>query len=418
MTTSPLRVLLAGLNYSPEPTGIAPYTSGLARGLAARGHEVHVLTTFPHYPQWRIAPGYRGWSMQETLQDVDVRRLRHYIPRGRNGIERALSEWTFGARVVGSRWDSPDVVIGVSPALIGSAMTVVRGIGGWRRPAVGLIIQDLYSAGLAETRTASGHLGKIMTSLESWSARRADGVSVIHDRFKQRVSSSLRVPESDIAVVRNWTHVPAVPDFDSDMVRQQLGWGGKQVVLHAGAMGDKQALGNVVEAARFSQSQGWNLHFVLMGDGNQRRTLEAQGRDIASLQFLDPLPDEDYGRAMRAADALLVNEKPGIVEMAVPSKLTSYFSTGVPVLAATEPTSTTADEITASGAGIRIQPGDPRGLAEAAKVLCGDKMRAAELGAAGPRYCSDVLSEEQAIDGYEAWIRDLMVRARVRRGEA
>ncbi|MBD0321819.1 MAG: glycosyltransferase WbuB, partial [Aldersonia sp.] len=48
-----MRVKIVGINYAPETTGIAPYTSGLADGLAARGHRVEVLTGQPHYPQWR-----------------------------------------------------------------------------------------------------------------------------------------------------------------------------------------------------------------------------------------------------------------------------------------------------------------------------------------------------------------------------
>ncbi|MCW1840409.1 hypothetical protein [Prosthecomicrobium hirschii] len=33
----PLRILVLGLNYAPEPVGIAVYTTGLAEALAARG---------------------------------------------------------------------------------------------------------------------------------------------------------------------------------------------------------------------------------------------------------------------------------------------------------------------------------------------------------------------------------------------
>ena len=52
-----MRVLIVGINYSPELTGIGPYTAGLAEHLAARGDEVTVITGLPHYPDWRIAAG-------------------------------------------------------------------------------------------------------------------------------------------------------------------------------------------------------------------------------------------------------------------------------------------------------------------------------------------------------------------------
>ncbi len=50
-----MRVLIVGINYSPELTGIGPYTAGLAEHLASRGDDVTVITGLPHYPDWRIA---------------------------------------------------------------------------------------------------------------------------------------------------------------------------------------------------------------------------------------------------------------------------------------------------------------------------------------------------------------------------
>src|SRR4051812_28645577 len=55
-----VKVLVVGLNYRPEPTGIAPYTAAFCEGLVERGHQVRVLTTMPHYPEWRVGEGYGG----------------------------------------------------------------------------------------------------------------------------------------------------------------------------------------------------------------------------------------------------------------------------------------------------------------------------------------------------------------------
>ena len=42
------KVLILGLNYAPEHTGIAPYTAGIAQGLS-RDYDVQVVTAHPHY---------------------------------------------------------------------------------------------------------------------------------------------------------------------------------------------------------------------------------------------------------------------------------------------------------------------------------------------------------------------------------
>jgi glycosyltransferase involved in cell wall biosynthesis len=191
-------------------------------------------------------------------------------------------------------------------------------------------------------------------------------------------------------------------------MRRQLGWGDDEtVVLHSGAMGVKQGLETVVEAARLADAQSRPIRFVLLGDGGRRRILEESAAGCRSLQFVDPLPGDAYAQALHAADILLVNEKPGLVEMAVPSKLTSYFSTGRPVVAATEATSTTAAEVAASGAGVRIEPGAPDLLLRTCINLGSDPDRSQTLGARGPAYCATVLAEDAALDAYDAWVRTL-----------
>jgi hypothetical protein len=117
-----------------------------------------------------------------------------------------------------------------------------------------------------------------------------------------------------------------------------------------------------------------------------------------------------------AADILLVNERPGVAQMAVPSKLTSYFTSGKPILAATDAVGLTAQEITASGAGVRVPADRPDLLLSEAVRLGTDRAFAAELGEAGRRYSAAVLSADTALDHYERWVVDLAdMRRRPRR---
>ena len=58
-----MRILIHGINFSPELTGIGKYSGELAHWLAAQGHEVRVVTAPPYYPQWRVAEGFVNfWS--------------------------------------------------------------------------------------------------------------------------------------------------------------------------------------------------------------------------------------------------------------------------------------------------------------------------------------------------------------------
>ncbi len=408
-----MKALIVGLNYAPEPSGNAPYTTKLSQGLTRRGVSVKVLTGYPHYPEWKIADGYTGRSMEECLGDVAVKRLRTTVPQRPNGLGRLIMELTFGLRTMVERWDRPDVVLVVSPALFSAAFAILRAR--LFRIPVGIWVQDLYSKGVEETGDAGSPLASVMKRLESAILNAADGVSVIHERFRTHVINDLGVPAHRVRVIRNWTHVQHQHSFDRSEARERFGWAATDfVALHAGNMGVKQGLENLIDTARLAGRSGSDVRFVLLGNGNQRRILESKGADIDRLQFLEPLPDRDYSEALRSADVLLVNERPGVREMSVPSKLTSYFVTGLPIIAATEAGSATAHELSAAGAGIRAESGSPGDLVAAIERLREDPDSAKNFGAAGQQYSDRVLTEEVAVDSYVEWLSDLASRQRSR----
>jgi glycosyltransferase involved in cell wall biosynthesis len=136
----------------------------------------------------------------------------------------------------------------------------------------------------------------------------------------------------------------------------------------------------------------------LVGEGGERRRLEQYATGVERITFVDPLSDEDFRFALAAADVLLVNEKPGVSGMALPSKLTSYFDAARPIVAATDPDGITASEVAAADAGIVVRAGDPGALLDAILSLREDKSAASRYAANGKRYREDVLGEEEAID--------------------
>lgn len=393
-------VTLLGVNYPPEPTGISPYTGAVARGLTERGYRTQVVTTHPHYPEWSVAAGYGQWSRSELLDGVRVHRVLHYVPRKPSGLRRLLSELSFGGRLIAARWGRPSAVIAVSPALFSSAMAAIKHVLFLRRVPFVVWVQDLYWLGLAETGQNVGRAGIIIRAAERWLLRRATKVVVIHDRFKARVVEDFGVDASRVEVIRNWTHLPQSGPIDRTAARARRGWGTETVVLHAGNMGVKQGLDNVLDAAQLAADAGENIRFVLLGNGAERGRLLEASRSIPTVEFIPPLPDVEFAEAMAAADVLLVNEKVGVSEMAVPSKLTSYFSTGRPVLAATDIRGITADEIRVAEGGVVVEAGRPEQLLAAALALGEEPERARELGANGRRYRETVLDETFAIDQF------------------
>ncbi len=159
MTRQRVRIAIVGINYAPESIGIAPYTTLLASGLAARGHEVQVLTGFPHYPEWARRDGTFRFRSEEVENLVHIGRFGHYVPRRATTSGRVAMETTFGLQVLLARWNEPEVVLVVSPPLLAAGISAVRARLSRPRPAIGVIVHDLYGRGGRGDRGGHGQTG-------------------------------------------------------------------------------------------------------------------------------------------------------------------------------------------------------------------------------------------------------------------
>jgi len=48
-----MKILVYGINYSPELTGIGKYTGEMVEWMASQGHDVRVITAPPYYRSGR-----------------------------------------------------------------------------------------------------------------------------------------------------------------------------------------------------------------------------------------------------------------------------------------------------------------------------------------------------------------------------
>ncbi|TDC24195.1 glycosyltransferase WbuB [Streptomyces sp. 8K308] len=384
------RLLLVSTNYAPEQAGIGPYAAQLAEHWAAeRQAEVHVLAGMPHYPSWRVDPAYRGkWRGVDSRAGVLIHRRRHTVPPRQTAARRALYEATILAHGVLAppRMGRPDLVVAQVPSLAGGllAARIARRHGVPYLP----IVQDLMGAAAEQSGISGGGLVAGATAaVERRMLRDATLVGVIHESFRDRVTA-LGVPEDRIRLVPNWSHV-AGPSAPRSKTRAGLGWPEEQtVLLHSGNMGLKQGLEVLIETARHAPE----LRVVLMGDGSQRDRLVELAAGLPNVDFLPPAPDAEFPDVLAAADALVVTQRATVLDMSLPSKLTSYFVAGRPVIASVAARGGTAQEIRRSAAGTLVPPEDPAALAEAARELAADPAAADAMGARGADYARTHLS--------------------------
>lgn len=387
-------ILIVGINYRPETSGIAPYTTDFAEFAASAGHSTTVITGFPHYPAWRLPAGEHRWRIAETRGGVRVLRRRHYVPQSQSAARRALYEGSFLVHGALSRPERPDAVFGVIPSLSGGLLA--RLFAARAGAPYGLIVQDLMAPAARQSGIRGGsRVAGATFFVERWAMARAHTVATASESFRPYLRE-LGVDERRILDLPNWTHV-GQPTADRADTRERLGWpADRTVVLHAGNMGLKQGLEQVIEAARRADALAAPALFVLMGDGNQRAALESKAQGVERIRFLPFQPEDEVGNVLHAADVLLVSERASVIDMSLPSKLTSYFAAGRPIVAAVPSEGSTAREIQRSQAGIVIPTGDPDGLNRVVAELCADPDRARTLGSAGQSYAASSLDLSSA----------------------
>lgn len=406
-----MHILLVAMNYAPEPTGIAPFNTGLAEHLADAGHRVTVLTTFPHYPAWRLAEGDRGqWLRCEQRNGVSIFRCRGYIPSRRSTLRRIAydSALVAPALLLGLRLPRPDVVLAVSPPL---QLALAAGLlARWHRARFLLQVKDL----VPDVAIALGLLRHPLSVraarwLERLVYRRAECILTICPGFCENLRGK-GVPGEKLLLLPDWIDTEAIrPLPRQNAFRRELGITEDTfVILHSGNMGAKQKLENVLYAAeRVADSL---ILFLLVGDGSERSQLEqaAHRRRLPNVRFLPLQPAGRLAEMLAAADVLLLNQAAAIVDMVIPSKLLTYLAAGRPVVAAIHEASEAANLIRAAGCGAVVPPEDPEALAGTLlQLVRSDKLRH-RFGEAGRRYATEHFDRRRVLARYEEFFAGLM----------
>jgi glycosyltransferase involved in cell wall biosynthesis len=404
-------LLLISTNYAPEQTGIGPYATQIAEHWAQRHQfEVHVLAGLPHYPAWRTDDAYRGvWRTVERRAGVRVHRRRHTVPPKQTAVRRALYEASIlahGLLAPPRTGGPPHAVVAQLPSLAGG-MLAARLARRHRVPFVP-VVQDLMGAAAAQSGIrGGGRAASTAAAVEGRVLRQATLVGVIHESFAERVAA-MGVRRDRIRLVPNWSHV-ARPSQDRARTRALLGWGEEStVVLHSGNMGLKQGLEVLVEAARLAP----HIRVVLMGDGSRRQQLRGLAAGLPNVEFLPPADEADFTDVLAAADVLVVTQRASVRDMSVPSKLTSYFTSGRPVVGSVAGDGGTAAELRRSKAAVLVPPEAPQALVDAVSALAKDPESATRIGAEGPRYVETHLSSKAGLARVTALLEEALGKDR------
>ncbi|HCB2601908.1 TPA: colanic acid biosynthesis fucosyltransferase WcaI [Citrobacter koseri] len=341
-----MRILVYGINYSPELTGIGKYTGEMVEWMVREGHEVRVITAPPYYPQWKVGEQYSSWRYRREEGAATVWRCPLYVPTQPSTLKRLLHLGSFALSsffplMAQRRW-KPDRIIGVVPTLFCTpGMRLLAKLSGARTL---LHIQDyevdaMLGLGLAG-QGKSGKVARLAAAFERSGLHNVDNVSTI-SRSMMNKAQEKGVAADKVIFFPNWSEVARFRDVtasDAARLRQTLGVpDDKKIILYSGNIGEKQGLENVIDAAERLTDRPWL--FVIVGQGGGKARLEkmARERGLDNVKFYPLQPYEALPALLKMGDCHLVVQKRGAADAVLPSKLTNILAVGGNAVITAEP---------------------------------------------------------------------------------
>ncbi|MDI1235350.1 MAG: WcaI family glycosyltransferase [bacterium] len=406
MENTKKRILIIGINYSPELTGIGKYTGEMLEWLAENGYLCTVITSFPYYPNWKVQEPYSGRLFKKEIYkngDIIVYRCPFYVPENPSGLKRMIHEASFFASSFFQiipllfKQKNQHIFCIAPPFHLGFLALFYKFFKGGK---INYHIQDLQIEAARDLKVVnSNFIFNILFGMEKFILKRVDSISSISVGMRKKISDkTARV----ILNFPNWVDTNKFfPISDKDKIKTI--WGYKhsdKIVLYSGSIGEKQGLEALIDIA-IQCLNHTDINFIICGNGPNRQNLEnlAISKGASNLKFMPLQSNEKFNEFLNLADIHLVLQKSEASDLVMPSKLTTILASGGLVIATAIEGTSLFNEIFDNKMGIVIPPEDNLKLKEAILQACNQDY--SEIQANAKRYANQFLNMNSILSQME-----------------
>jgi colanic acid biosynthesis glycosyl transferase WcaI len=407
MSNSKLRLVVLCPHFAPDlaPTGVV--MTRIVTELAARGHELHVVTSLPWYRNHAIEPGWGGrlWRTEKT-EWGSIIRVHPFPGKSKSNLLRRAIGFLAFSYAVGIRSVHADGFPFKVDGVLAMSPPLTLGLTGWftkiiRRAPLVFNIQDVFPDAAIQTGAISNK--KIIAAakwLERVSYQRSDAVVLLSQDLRINIANKIDTKYHDrLHVIPNFVDTVAItPQDRMTNYRNELGIGDQLVVMYAGNVGFSQSLNLVVDAAaKFPE-----VAFVINGDGAARKKLQEDCAQLTNVYFGGYQPIERLSEVLATGDIHLVPLRTGLASVSVPSKSYSILAAGRPMLAAIDLNTEIPNMLEQSGAGVAVEPDNSSAFIEALGRLVSNRDQLQSMGANGRKWVETHASPASVAAQYEA----------------
>ena len=278
-----------------------------------KGHTITVLAGMMHANGSEKRKEYKGkFFVRKKFEEVDV--LRCHVSESYNsGFLGRL--WGYFSFVFSSIWvglfkarSKYDVILVTSPPLFVGITAYVLSI--FKRIPFVFEVRDLWPESAIDTGVVTNKfIIKFALWFESFIYRKAKLINVLTPAFQNVLINEKNVPKEKVICIPNGSDFSLAEDvvnseFDPVRFKEKLGWKDKFVLIYIGAHGVANDLIQVVRAAEYFSTRNERVHFVLVGNGMEKKKLvkEAEKKELKNIEFLDSVPKAEVFKYIYASD--------------------------------------------------------------------------------------------------------------------
>lgn len=363
----------------------------------------------------RVTSKQSGLVVHENQDGIDVLRAYTTPVLHRGFVWRVLAFLIFAVTSVyaGLRAGKVDVVMGTTPPIF-------QAFSAWlvallsRRPFL-LEVRDLWP----EFAIGMGVLtNPLLIQVARWGENflyaRANHILVNSPAYRDYLLKK-GIPADKISFVANGVEVEMFkPDADGAAIRERYHLHDKFIVVYAGAHGPANNLGQVLQAADRLRANE-RIHFLMVGDGKDRASLEAEAQrlKLTNITFTGALPKSQMPEVFAAADlclAILMNIP--MFTTTYPNKVFDYMAAGRPTLLAID--GVIREVIENAHGGVYVAPQDDEALAAEIACLADNVTERQNMGRSAREYVTTHFNREQQAEEFRRVLQKV-VKLRRRR---
>lgn len=399
------RLIFVNRFFFPDHSATSQILSDLAFALAARGWDVHVITSRQIYDDPSA-----NLSRSQQERGVTIHRVRTSRLGRKSLFGRALDYATFYLaaffRTVGLVRRGDVLIAKTDPPLISVPIAVAAGL---RRARLVNWLQDLYPevAIALGVRGPPGGFG-----IARWARDRSLRSAAVNVAISELMAERIRqrIPAKRVEVISNWTDDEALAPLVAEPNQLRHDWKleDRFVVGYSGNLGRAHEIDTVLGAAEELRTDE-RIVFLFVGGGHLLGEMKrrAEGAKLTNIRYEPYQPRERLSESLSAADTHWLALRPELEGLIFPSKFYGIAAVARPMIMVGDPDGEIARLLRDHDCGFAVEPGHPRDFADAVMRLRDDPGLRHAMGQRARDLVLSRHSKRMMINRWEALLSDV-----------